>query len=411
MKTLYFDCRTGASGDMIAGALLDIVKDRGASVARLNAMGIAGVSATVGDELRCGIRGPRVTVRVDGVEEGGCHAHGRGHSHAEGHCREHAHGHHHHHHATMDEIMAAVDSLAASGSVKEHVRAVYAAIAKAESEAHGVDVAEVHFHEVGAKDAVFDIAAAAMLLEEIAPDRILAAVPEVGGGFVKCAHGTMPVPAPATANLLAGIPFTSGAADCELLTPTGAALLRHFASSFGPMPAMAVERIGTGCGGRDIPGRPNVLRAFLGEESAAPGGPNGLVAELRANIDDMTGEELAYACEKLRAAGALDVTLVPALMKKGRPGHLLEVLCAPGSADALAAAILRETSTFGVRRADMPRYELARRIETGADGVRVKTGEGFGTVKSKREFDDSHPPPARAACGPGKHRKAKGERK
>ena len=392
MRTLYFDCRTGASGDMIAGALLELVPDRAASLARLNAMGIPGVWAEAMHVSRCGICGTGVSVFVNGEEEGHEHAHGHEHTHAHGHTHAHEHAHGHHHHASMDEISAIVDAMEASDGVKSQVKEVYSSIARAEAKAHGVDVAEVHFHEVGAKDAVFDVAAAAALVEEIAPDRILASVPEVGGGFVKCAHGVLPVPAPATVNLLEGIPFSSGAADCELMTPTGAALLRHFAESFGPMPVMAVERTGIGCGGRDIPGRPNILRAFLGEERPSAGGPNGAVAELKANIDDMTGEELAYACAKLRAAGALDVSLVPALMKKGRPGHVLVVICARDAADSLAAAMLRETSTFGVRRADLARYELGRTIAAGADGVRVKSGFGFGVEKSKREFDDSHPP-------------------
>jgi len=383
MKTLYIDCRTGASGDMAVGALLELVPDRAEAVARLNAMGIPGVRAEARDALRCGLRGTGVSVLVNGEEEG--HGHG------------HLHGHGHHHHASMEEILAIVDSMRVSDTVKSHVRETYALIVAAESKAHGVEVSEVHFHEVGAKDAVFDIAAAALLLEEISPGRITASMPEVGGGFAKCAHGVLPVPAPATVNLLEGVPFSSGAADCELLTPTGAALLRHFASSFGPMPPMAVEKTGLGCGGRDIPGRPNMLRMFLGEEVAGEGGPNGRVVELKANIDDMTGEELAYAAAKLRKLGALDVSLVQALMKKGRPGQILEVMCRPEQADGLAAAILRETTTFGVRRADLSRYELDRAIEAGADGVRVKKGAGYGVEKSKREFDDAHPHVARDA--------------
>ena len=408
MKTLYLECRTGASGDMIAGALLDLVPDRNASLARLNAMGIPGVHADACDVSRCGIRGTGVTVSVGGEIEGHDHDHGHLHAHEVAHVhghghihdREHSHDHHHHehhHHASMAEIHAIVDAMPVSDGVKSDVKEVYALIAAAESKAHGVEVSEVHFHEVGAKDAVFDIAAAAMLLEEISPDRILASVPEVGGGFAKCAHGVIPVPAPATVSLLEGVAFSSGAAECELLTPTGAALLRHFAASFGPMPVMAVEKVGIGCGSRDIPGRPNIMRAFLGEEPSGEGSPNGRVTELKANIDDMTGEELAYACAKLRNAGALDVSLVPAAMKKGRSGQILEVLCRPETADALAAAILRETSTFGVRRADLSRYELDRAMEAGADGVRVKRGFGYGVEKSKREFDDSHPAVTRDA--------------
>ena len=222
--------------------------------------------------------------------------------------------------------------------------------------------------------------------------RVVASRPEVGGGFVHCAHGTLPVPAPATAHILMGVPYTSGAANCELLTPTGAALLVHFADAFGPMPPLAVERTGLGLGHREVPGRLNGVRAFLGKEAggtrscASATGPNGRVVELRANIDDMTGEDLAFACDRLRAAGALDVSLAPLAMKKGRPGHLLIVLAPPEQADALAAAILRETSTFGVRRVDCARYELDREIVPG--DVRVKVGHGYGVEKSKPEFAD-----------------------
>ena len=381
MKTLYFDCRTGAAGDMVVGALLELVPDQAASLARLNAMGLPGVRVEAVPAVRGGLKGTSVTVRIGDETEG-----------AEGHAH-HRHHHHHHHHATRAEIEAVVDALAVSDAVKAHVKAVYARLADAEAKAHGVPVDEVHFHEVGALDAVCDVAAASVLLEELAPERVLAARPEVGGGFVQAAHGLLPVPAPATVNLLEGVVFTSGAADCELLTPTGAALLRHFASGFGPMPPMAVRRTGVGCGSRELDGRPNVLRAFWGESAEEPSGPNGRVVELKANVDDMTGEELGWACARLRAAGALDVALAPLVMKKGRPGQLLVVLAPPERADALAAAILRETSTFGVRRADLVRYELQRRLGPGADGVRVKTGEGYGVVKSKREFDDAHPLP------------------
>jgi uncharacterized protein (DUF111 family) len=200
----------------------------------------------------------------------------------------------------------------------------------------------------------------------------------------------VPVPAPATANLLKGMAFSSGAADCELLTPTGAALLRHFATAFGPMPAMAVERIGIGCGHRELDGKANVVRTFLGETTECAEGPNEKIVELKANIDDMTGEDLAFACDCIRAEGAKDVALIPVIMKKGRPGHILVVIAAEADADRLAAAILRETSTFGVRRTDCSRYALSRRIERGEDGVRVKYGEGYGVSKSKREFEDRH---------------------
>ena len=283
--------------------------------------------------------------------------------------------------------------------MRADVRAVYDLLAEAESKAHGRPVDEIHFHEVGSLDALADIASVCLLLSEIAPDRVVASPPNAGGGTVRCAHGAMPVPAPATARLLEGLPWRGDdPATGELLTPTGAALLRRFVAGWGPMPEMRTDRAGVGLGHREIPGRANAVRAFLGEEAApAAGGPNGRVVELKANLDDMTGEDLAFACERIRGAGALDVALAPLLMKKGRPGHLLLALAAPERADAVAAAILRETSTFGVRRTDCARYELSRAVRE-ADGVRVKRGEGYGAAKEKPEFDDR----ARAALAAGR---------
>ena len=392
MKTLYLDCRMGAAGDMLTAALLELVPDREASLARINALGIHGVHVHAVSASSGGIAGTRMDVHLHGHTEEE-HDHHHHHDHEAGHDHDHDHAHHHHHHASPAEIAERIASLNASDSVKAHVRAVYDLIASAEAKAHGRPVSEIHFHEVGMADALSDIASVALLLEELAPARIVASRPEVGGGFVKCAHGTLPVPAPATANILIGVPYTSGAADCELLTPTGAALLVHFADSFGPMPPIAVERTGLGIGHREVPGRMNGVRAFIG---GSPGrlappvvdaeGPNGVVVELRANIYDMTGEDLAFACDKLRDAGALDVSLAPLAMKKGRPGNLLIVLVRPEMADAMAAAILRETSTFGVRRIDCARYELEREVLPG--DVRVKVGRGYGVEKSKPEFAD-----------------------
>ena len=379
MKTLYLECTMGAAGDMLTAALLELVPDRADALARINALGIPGVHVHADQAVQCGLAGTRVDVHVHGhVEEEHHHHHDHG---------DHDHAHHHHHHASRADVAAQIASLNTSDAVKAHVQAVYDLIADAEAKAHGRPVSEIHFHEVGMADALSDIASVALLLEDLGPDRVVASRPEVGGGFVQCAHGTLPVPAPATAHILAGVPYTSGAADCELLTPTGAALLVHFAHAFGPMPPLAVARTGLGLGHREVPGRLNGVRAFLGEEAAAlAGSPNGRVVELRANIDDMTGEDLAFACDRLRAAGALDVSLAPLAMKKGRPGHLLIVLAPPERADALAAAVLRETSTFGVRRVDCTRYELDREIVPG--DIRVKVGRGYGVEKSKPEFAD-----------------------
>ena len=380
MHTLYIDCRMGAAGDMLAASLLELQPDCAAAIAKLNALGVEGVAVVAEQTPRGGLAGTLIDVSVHGEVEGDArHHHHDAHDHR-----------HHHHHATMAEIDAQIESLNASEAVKANVRAVYRLIAEAESQAHGRPVSEIHFHEVGEKDAICDIASVATLIEALGPVRIVASVPEVGGGFAHCAHGVVPVPAPATANLLKGIPFSSGAADCELLTPTGAALLRHFATAFGSMPTMAVERIGVGCGHRELDGRANVVRAFLGETADCAEGPNEKIVELKANIDDMTGEDLAFACDRIREEGAKDVALIPVIMKKGRPGHILVVIAAEADANRLAAVVLRETSTFGVRRTDCARYALSRRIERGDDGVRVKFGEGYGVSKSKREFEDRH---------------------
>ena len=384
----------GAAGDMLTAAPLELVPDRAAALARINALGIPGVHVHADPATVCGLVGTRVDVHIHGHTEeeyGHHHHHHHDHGSMDADAQERVPPHHHHH-ASRADIAAQIAALNASDAVKAHVQAVYDLIADAEAKAHGRPVSEIHFHEVGMADALSDIASVALLLEMLGPDRVVASRPEVGGGFVQCAHGTLPVPAPATANILTSVPYTSGAADCELLTPTGAALLVHFADAFGPMPPLAVARTGLGLGHREVPGRLNGVRAFLGEEAggthccASATGPNGRVVELSANIDDMTGEDLAFACDRLRAAGALDVSLAPLAMKKGRPGHLLIVLAPFDQADALAAAILRETSTFGVRRVDCSRYELAREIVPG--DIRVKVGHGYGVEKSKPEFSD-----------------------
>jgi len=379
MKTLYLDCGMGAAGDMISAALLELTPDPGAAVERLNALGIPHVAYARERTARCGIAATRLAVKVDGAEE---HEHAHHHE---------ARGHAHHHHHSLDDILRLVDSLALPEKAKRDARQVYALLAEAESRAHGRPVGEVHFHEVGALDAVADIAAACWLLSELAPDEIVASPVNFGGGTVRCAHGVLPVPAPATAFLLEGIPaHGDGEVLCELCTPTGAALIKHFAGRFGPMPPTRAEKTGFGAGTREFEGRANLLRATIGE-SAADGGADG-VCELKCNIDDMTGEDIAFACERIFDAGALDVLTVPATMKKGRPGVVLLALCAPDGKDAVTAAIFRHTSTLGVRETICRRSVLSRREETVAlpDGstFRRKVSEGFGVRREKTEHDD-----------------------
>ena len=275
-------------------------------------------------------------------------------------------------------------------AVRDRAMEVYGRIAQAESAAHGVAVGEVHFHEVGALDAVMDVTGVCYLMHLLAPEAVWASPVTVGSGTVRTAHGLLPVPAPATARLLEGVPVVSGDIAAELCTPTGAALLRAFAGGFGPMPEGVVRGCGYGCGTKDFP-RANCLRAFWLDTAETGAGPNDTVTELKANIDDMTGEELGQAMEALLEAGALDVSYVPLQMKKHRPGALLLCLCRPAEAHRLAREILRLTSTFGVRRTDCLRYALAvtrDEVETPLGTVARKTGTGWGIVKSKPEYAD-----------------------
>ena len=395
MRTLYLQLESGAAGDMLAAALLELVPDRDATLARLASMMPPGVALRASRAARGGLAGTLFELSVHGESEG--HAHHDHHVHRD-HRDDHGHDHHHNH-TTLAEVRERIGAMPLPDAVRADALAVFDSVAEAESRAHGEPVDHVHFHEVGSLDALADVTCVCALLAEIAPDRIVASPPNAGGGTVRCAHGVLPVPAPATANLLEGLPWRGDdPATGELLTPTGAALLRRFVAGWGSAPVMRLVAVGCGLGHRETPGRANAVRAFLGEEAAsAPGGPNGRVVELAANLDDMTGEDLAFACERIRDAGALDVSLAPLLMKKGRPGHLLLALAAPERADAVAAAILRETSTFGVRRTDCARYELGRSVRD-EDGVRVKRGEGFGVAKSKPEFEDR----ARAARAAGR---------
>ncbi|MBQ7525961.1 MAG: nickel pincer cofactor biosynthesis protein LarC, partial [Abditibacteriota bacterium] len=261
--------------------------------------------------------------------------------------------------------------------VKADVKAVYDLIAEAESAAHGVPVSEIHFHEVGTADAVADIAAVCLLMKEIAPDEVVASPIHVGSGTVKCAHGVLPVPAPATAYILKGVPAYGGEIDGELCTPTGAALVKHFAHRFGPMPLMRTEKIGYGMGTKDFD-RVNCVRAILGtaEDMAET------VTEIRCNIDDKTGEEMGFACETLMEAGARDVFTTPVTMKKSRPGVLLTVICETTEAPRFAELIFKHTTTLGLRESVVQRRCLKRETEEG--DVRVKKG----AARDKFEYED-----------------------
>ena len=393
MKTFYFECAMGAAGDMLMGALYELLPAKEAFLAGMNRLDPA-LRVEAEAAARQGMAGTHMRVHVHGREEGHEHYHDHSHEHHHGGEQEHDHGHVHHHyqheHRTLADIDRMVDGFGLPAAVREKAKEVYRLLAAAESRAHGVSVEQVHFHEVGALDAVADITGVCWLMELLGPDRVIASPVNLGGGTVKTAHGLLPVPAPATAALLEGVPAYGGDIPAELCTPTGAALLKTFASSFGPLPMGTIRGVGSGCGTKDFP-RANCLRAFLIEEAGSAEGPNDHVTELKANIDDMTGEDLGFAVERLLAAGALDVFCTPIQMKKNRPGVLLTCLCRPEEADAMAAQILRHTSTFGVRRTDCTRYALAverEAVETPLGEITKKTGRGWGLIKHKAEFED-----------------------
>ena len=379
MKTLYLDCGMGAAGDMLAAALLELLPDPDGFVEELNGLGIPGVRFEKETAVKCGITGTHLKVTVNGAEEGD----GLSHEHVHGH----ADGSKHHHHSSLHDIEHIVRGhLCLPASVQDHVMAVYGLIAKAEGAAHGMPVTEIHFHEVGTMDAVADITAVCLLMDRLRPDQVIASPVHVGSGQVRCAHGILPVPAPATAYLLKGVPVYGGSIRGELCTPTGAALLKHFVTRFGEMPVMETERIGYGMGKKDFEAA-NCVRAMLGRSE----GSADEVLELSCNIDDMTGEAAGFAMEQIFAAGALDVYTVPIGMKKSRPGILLRALCHGTEKEAVIRAMFGHTSTIGIRECRVGRYVLERRMETlhtPWGEVRRKISAGYGTERKKMEAED-----------------------
>lgn len=382
MKTLYIDCGMGAAGDMLMSALLELHPEPGAFIEKMNSIRLPKVKISRKTDVKCGITGTHIDVTVGGVRED---EHMHGHSHSHSHSHEHSHSREHTH-MSMNGIRNIVSGLDIPESVKSDILNIYTIIAEAESTAHGRPVEAVHFHEVGTMDAVADITGVCLLLHELKPEKIIASPVRTGSGTVRCAHGVLPVPAPATAYILKGIPTYGGNIRGELCTPTGAALLKYFADEFGDMPVMKTEKIGYGMGTKDFEAA-NCVRMMLGETDEESTD----VYELCCNIDDMTGEELGFACDMLMKSGALDVFTVPVGMKKGRPGTLLVCICGREQRDSLTKAIFGYTSTLGVREHICRRRVMARReetIETPYGSVRIKRSEGFGTAGQKAEYDD-----------------------
>ena len=414
MRTLYIECRMGAAGDMLMSALYELMdgEQKKEFLERMNGLGLPGVKITSRKSSTCGISGTHMEVTVYGEEEHE-HEHGHEHGHGEPHPGHHGHGHeemhgdHHghehggthpgHHHTDPLHISELIGGLDLPEEVRANAGQVYDAIADAEAKAHGCPVEQVHFHEVGALDAVADVTGVCYAMYLLKPERIVVSPVHVGSGTVRCAHGIMPVPAPATANLLSGVPMYGGSIQGELCTPTGAALLVHFADSFGDMPVMSGTDVGIDIGTKEFD-QANCVRIFLGEEISGTNvkkSGNGEIAELVCNIDDMTPEALAFAAARLIELGALDVYTVAGTMKKGRPGWELTVLCETDRIDETAKNIMRETTTNGVRVRLCEKYFLTPGIETiqtERGKVRIKTAEGFGIRHEKPEYEDT------AAC-------------
>jgi uncharacterized protein (TIGR00299 family) protein len=366
MKTLYIDCGMGAAGDMLTAALLELLPNKDAFLKKLNSLGIPGVKFIAEKSVKCGIVGTHMRVVVHGEEE--------------------TEAMHCHHHGSMSDIRSIVSRLAIPAMVKLDILSVYEEIAQAESHVHGVPVEQIHFHEVGTMDAIADITAVCLLMHELNADRIIASAVHVGSGQVRCAHGILPVPAPATAQILRDVPIYGGSIKGELCTPTGAALLKHFVTQFGDMPAMKVKAIGYGMGKKDFE-RANCVRVLLGESQETLEG----IWELSCNVDDMTGEQIGFALETLLEKGALDVFTIPVGMKKSRPGILLTVLCKEGDKEKMVSLIFKHTTTLGIREKFCTRYTLQRKVETVGTPygiVRKKISSGYGIQRSKYEYED-----------------------
>ena len=386
MKTLYIDCGMGAAGDMLTAALLELFPQPEEIIEELNTLGIPHVEFSTEKVVKRGILGTHVSVKVHGEEE---HVHGTenemGGDNASHDCKSYGHSHHHTH-SSLHDIEHILIHMHISEKIRNDVMAVYNLIADAESRAHGVPVSEIHFHEIGNLDAIADIAAVCILMDKLTPEKVIVSPIHVGSGQVHCAHGILPVPAPATAHILQGCPIYGGKIKGELCTPTGAALLKYFADEFGDMPVMSVSSIGYGMGKKDFEAA-NCVRTMLGEISSG----RDVMYELNCNVDDMTAEEIGFALECCFKAGAVEAFTIPINMKKSRPGTLIRVICKEEFKKTLIQTIFKYTSTAGIRETKVERSVLERSItevDTPYGKLRRKDYSGYGISRSKYEYDD-----------------------
>jgi len=385
-RILYFDCFSGISGDMALGALVDAGLPLDELTRALGSLALGDAHIHAERVLRAGVSAIKFKV----------HEHEHDHAH-EHHHRDHDHhdrgaGAHRHAHAhrSLSEIFRLIDGSSLSTAGRARAKAMFQRLGEAEAAIHQMPVEEVHLHEVGALDSIIDIAGIVFAMEWAGADRVVCSPLNVGGGMVQSAHGLFPVPAPATVSLLGDAPVYSGTVQKELVTPTGALIATTFAESFGPLPSMSIERVGYGAGERDDPVTPNVLRVLIGR--AANERPAERVTVLECEIDDMNPQIFGVAMDRLYAAGALEVFYVPVQMKKNRPGTLLTVIAPPEKRSQMADVIFRETTTIGLRHAEVERECLAREIvvvETPLGTVRFKIARRDGRiVNATPEFDD-----------------------
>ncbi|MBK9316227.1 MAG: nickel pincer cofactor biosynthesis protein LarC [Acidobacteria bacterium] len=377
-KTLYLDCFSGASGDMLVGAMLDCGLEFDFLKDELAKLGVSGYDLSLTRVDRSGISSSKFDV----------HLH-----HDHSHDHHHGHHHHHHEHRGLTEIKRIIGESHLSDAVKERSLTIFQRIGEAESKIHNVPIETVHFHEVGAIDSIVDIIGASIGIEALGIEQIFSSPLHVGAGTFTCAHGTYPVPGPATAEILRDVPIYSGEIQGELVTPTGAAIIATMAAGYGPMPMMRVDRVGYGAGTREYPKFPNVLRVILGRMVGDADRTPGTITVIEAQIDDLNPQVFGHLMEQALEAGALDIFYIPVQMKKNRPGVLLTLLCRPEDREKMSHLIFRETTTLGLRYRDERREILQREhimVETPYGPIRIKlarTSDGS-IVNASPEFED-----------------------
>lgn len=376
MRVLYYDCFSGISGDMHLGAMLDLGVGEEYLKGELQKLNLDEFELDVKKDERRGITGTNLNVLVK-----------------EHHHHQEEDHQHHHCHRHLSDIEKIINDSALNDNVKSLSCAMFRKVAEAEAKVHGKGIDEVHFHEVGAVDSIVDTIGAAICIDYLKVDKVMCSTVEVGGGFVKCEHGTLPVPAPATTEILKGIPIRGGSVPFEATTPTGAAIVASVVDEFTDKKNFTIEKVGYGIGNKDACDVPNVLRAVIGEiDEACAGSGQEDVRVLECNIDDMNPEMYGYVMDKLFENGALDAYLTPIIMKKGRPGIKISVMCDKKHDEMLSQVLLRETSTLGVRKFKVDREKLERKfhsIDTRFGKINVKTSYMNGeAVKWKPEYED-----------------------